>query len=99
MLVATGSRSARACSHRSNSSSGMARPPPHAVARPRRAAWRPALTMPDGGAGSCGGPCAALACRLPVPGQKLVQLMAFGSPGDDALEHVGQVGLRIEVGD
>ena len=22
--------------------------------------------------------------------------MAFGSPGDDALQHVGQIGLRIE---
>jgi hypothetical protein len=52
--------------------------------------------MRDGGAGSCGQLCAALAGRLPVPGQKLVQLMALGSPGDDALQHVGQIGLRIE---
>lgn len=28
--------------------------------------------------------------------QQLVELMALGSPGDDALQHVGQVGLRID---
>ena len=41
--------------------------------------------------------CDALTSRLPVPGEQLVQLMALGSPGDDALQDVGQVGLRIEI--
>jgi len=30
------------------------------------------------------------------PGQQLVQTDALGPPGDDALQHVGQDGLRIE---
>src|ERR1700676_4546497 len=34
---------------------------------------------------------------FPVPGEQLVQLMAFGSPGNDTFQHVGQVGLRIEI--
>jgi hypothetical protein len=49
-----------------------------------------------GGAGSCGDPCGTFASSLPVPGQKLVQLVAPGLPGDDALQHVGQIGLRVE---
>src|ERR1700692_3356193 len=28
---------------------------------------------------------------FPVPGEQLVQLMAFGSPGNDTFQHVGQV--------
>jgi hypothetical protein len=48
-------------------------------------------------AGPCGHLRGARVGSLPVPGQQLVQLMALGSPGDDALEHVGQVGLRIEI--
>lgn len=36
--------------------------------------------MLNGDAGSCGGLCDALAGRLPVPGEQLVQLMALGSP-------------------
>ena len=31
------------------------------------------------------------------PGEQLVQLMAFGSTGNDALQRVGRVGLRIEI--
>jgi hypothetical protein len=54
------------------------------------------MMMMNDGAGSCGHPCAELAGRLPVPGEQLVQLMAPGSPGDDALQHVSQIGLRIE---
>jgi hypothetical protein len=52
--------------------------------------------MTNDGAGSCGHPCAELAGRLPVPGEQLVQLMAPGSPRDDALQHASQIGLRIE---
>src|SRR4029077_3085203 len=52
--------------------------------------------MMNGGAGSCGYPCAELAGRLPVPGEKFVQLVALGLTGDDALQHIGQIGLRIE---
>jgi hypothetical protein len=54
------------------------------------------MMMMNGGAGSCGRPCAELAGRLPVPGQKFVQLVAFGLTGDDALQHIGQIGLRIK---
>src|SRR5690349_24080534 len=35
--------------------------------------------------------------RLPVPGQELLELMLFGAAGDDALEHVGEIGERIEA--
>jgi hypothetical protein len=54
------------------------------------------MMMMKGGAGSCGRLWAARAGSLPVPGQQLVQLVALGSPGDDALQHIGQIGLRIE---
>jgi len=50
-----------------------------------------------GDANSCGSPFGSLACGLPVPGEEFVQLMVFGSPGDDALQHIGQIGLRIET--
>jgi hypothetical protein len=53
--------------------------------------------MPGGGADSCGSLCGAFARSLPVPDQKLVQLVALGLPGDDALQHVGQIGLRVEI--
>ena len=53
--------------------------------------------MSGGNAGSCGKPCGTFAGSLPVPGQKLVQLMALGLPGDDALQHIGQIGLRVEL--
>jgi hypothetical protein len=39
----------------------------------------------------------ALAGSLPVPGQELLQLMALGLPGDDTLQHVSQIGLRVEI--
>jgi hypothetical protein len=52
--------------------------------------------MTKGAAGSCSHPCAELAGRLPVPGEEFVQLVALGPTGDDALQHVGQIGLRIE---
>jgi len=52
--------------------------------------------MTKGAAGSCRRPCAALAGRLPVPGEEFVQLVALGPTGDDALRHIGQIGLRIE---
>lgn len=41
-----------------------------------------------GDVGSCGSLCNALAGRLRVPGEQLVQLMALGSPGHEALQHV-----------
>jgi hypothetical protein len=47
-------------------------------------------------ASSCRGRCGALACRFPVPGYQFVQLMALGSPRNDALQRVGQIGLRIK---
>jgi len=46
--------------------------------------------MMNGGAGTCCRPCAELAGRLPVPGQKFVQLAALGLTADDALQHIGQ---------
>jgi hypothetical protein len=52
--------------------------------------------MTNGAAGSCSYPCAELAGRLPVPGEKFVQLVALGLTGDDALQHIDQIGLRIE---
>ena len=48
-------------------------------------------------ANSCGSPFGPLACGLPVPGEEFVQLMIFGPPGDDALEHIGEIGLRVEI--
>ena len=50
-----------------------------------------------GDANSCGSPFGWLACGLPIPGEEFVQLMIFGPPGDDALQHIGQIGLRIET--
>jgi hypothetical protein len=50
-----------------------------------------------GDASSCGNLFGPLACGLPVPGEKFVQLVPFGSPGDDALQYIGQIGLRIEI--
>src|SRR6185503_15639119 len=35
--------------------------------------------------------------RLPFPWQQLVQLMVLGSARDDALQHVGQPGQRIDA--
>jgi len=54
------------------------------------------MKMMNGGGGSCGHPCAEPAGRLPVPGEKFVQLVALGLTGDDALQHIGQIRLRIE---
>jgi hypothetical protein len=52
--------------------------------------------MTKGAAGSCSRPCAELAGRLPVPGEEFVQLVALGPTGDDAHQHISQIGLRIE---
>ena len=54
------------------------------------------MKMMNGGGGSCGHPRAELAGRLPVPGEKFVQLVALGLTGDDSLKHIDQIGLRIE---
>src|SRR5919199_3799407 len=35
--------------------------------------------------------------RLPVPRQELLELMLLGAARDDALEHVGEVGERVEA--
>src|SRR5664279_846310 len=35
--------------------------------------------------------------RSPVPGQQRLKFVAFGAAGDQAFEHVGQVGERIET--
>jgi transposase-like protein len=35
--------------------------------------------------------------RSPVPGEQLLELMALGAAGDQTLEHVGQVGERIDA--
>ena len=44
-----------------------------------------AMNLTAGGdANSCGSSFRPLACGLPIPGEKLVQLMAFSSPGDVA---------------
>jgi hypothetical protein len=40
-------------------------------------------TKPGCDAGSCGAPCGTFAGGLPVPGQKLVQLVAPGLPGHE----------------
>lgn len=53
--------------------------------------------LPYGDVGSCRCLRCVPARRLPVPGEQLVQLMALGSPGHDALQHIGQVGLRVEL--
>src|ERR1700740_433475 len=77
-----------------------ARRAPAAKAQARRAASRlsPSMMkmMMNGGAGSCSHPGAELAGCLPVPGEKFVQLVALGLTGDDALQHIDQIGLRIE---
>jgi hypothetical protein len=54
--------------------------------------------VPNGdGARSCGDLAISyLASRLPVPGQQFVELMILGATGDDALEYVTEIGLRIE---
>src|SRR5271156_3464563 len=58
--------------------------------------WAVRLVRPTGG--SCGGPQRLPGGGgLPVPGQQLVQLMALGAAGDDALQHIGQPGQRIEA--
>jgi hypothetical protein len=38
-----------------------------------------------------------LARRLPAPRQEFVELVDLGAPGDDALEHIGQIFLRIDT--
>jgi hypothetical protein len=55
------------------------------------------MVTPCGEANSRGSSFNPLAFSLPVPREQLVQLMAFGPSGDDALQHVGQIGLRIEI--
>ncbi|GLR89636.1 hypothetical protein [Bradyrhizobium iriomotense] len=50
----------------------------------------PSAMLLYGDVGSCGGLCGAMALRLAVPGEQLVQLMALASAGSDALEHIGQ---------
>src|SRR3954451_13965039 len=46
----------------------------------------------SGGRVSHGVPCA-----LPVPSQQLVKPVDRGPPGDDPLEYIGQISLRVEV--
>jgi hypothetical protein len=50
-----------------------------------------------GDARSCGSLFGPLACGFPVPSEQFVQLMALGSTGNDALEHIGQIGRRIKT--
>ena len=58
---------------------------------------RPAVRLARPTGGSCGGPQRLRGgVGLPVPGQQLVQLMALGAAGDDALQHIGQPGQWIE---
>ncbi|MET4235902.1 hypothetical protein ABIA85_009217 [Bradyrhizobium sp. LA6.10] len=61
------------------------------------ASRRRSSSMLYGDVGSRSGLRSALAGRLPVPGEQLVQLMVLGSPGGDALQHVSQVDLRVEL--
>src|SRR5277367_3309472 len=58
--------------------------------------WAVRLVRPTGG--SCGCPqWLRGGVGLPVPGQQLVQLMALGAAGDDALQHIAQPGQWIET--
>src|SRR3954471_25042569 len=36
-------------------------------------------------------------CGLPMPGEQLVKPVDRRAPGDHPLEHIGQIGLRVEV--
>ena len=51
----------------------------------------------SGGRGAWSDACGGVVHRLPVPGPQGVQLMGFGSPGDDAFQHLGKPGHRIHA--
>src|SRR5215204_3285903 len=41
--------------------------------------------------------CHSVPCGLPIPGEQLVKPVDRRAPGDHPLEHIGQIGLRVEV--
>ena len=46
---------------------------------------------------SCGGGDRSRTRRLPIPGEQFSQGIDLRAAGDDALEHVGEVGLGIDL--
>ena len=56
------------------------------------------MTTRHGGECSRGGPLSVLAGSLPVPGQELGELMAFGASRDNAFQHIGEISLRHDAG-
>src|SRR3954447_5304607 len=45
----------------------------------------------------CRSGCQSVPCGLPMPGQQLVKSADRRAPRDHPLEHIGQIGLRVEV--
>src|SRR3954469_24806139 len=45
----------------------------------------------------CSSGCHSIPCGLPIPGQQLVKSVDRSAPGDHPLEHIRQIGLRVEV--